>query len=116
MPEAVLAQPSETTTTTAAISTVELDLREIVCSKPWPCSEAMQVAECESQLTAGAISPPNSNGTRDWGLLQINDGAWGRRVFGDRWDNVLDAQTNVDFAWHIYRNAGNSWQPWSCRP
>ncbi len=103
-----------TTTTTAPISTVEFNIREIICSKPWNCDEALQVAKCESELTPGAISKPNRNGTRDWGLMQINDGAWGKRVFGERWDRVLDPQTNVDMAWHIYQIYG--WQPWTCRP
>ncbi len=103
-----------TTTTTAPISAVEFNIREIICSKPWPCQEALQVAKCESELTPGAISKPNRNGTRDWGLMQINDGAWGKRVFGERWDRVLDPQTNVDMAWHIYQIYG--WQPWTCRP
>ena len=93
---------------------VELDVKAILCSKPWPCEEAIQVAKCESELKAWAVSPPNSNGTRDYGLMQINDGAWGRPVFGDRWDDVLDAQTNVDMAWHIYSIYG--WRPCTCRP
>jgi len=74
----------------------------------------MQVAYCESRLNPGAISPPNSDGTRDHGLMQVNSGAWGRRVFGERWDRVLDARTNVDMAWHIYQLYG--WQPWTCKP
>ena len=96
--------------------TVEVTIADIICSKPWPCSEALRVAECESELKPWAVSPPNSNGTRDWGVMQINDGAWGKRVFGERWDRVLDPQTNVDMAWHIYQTAGNSWQPWTCKP
>lgn len=89
-------------------------MREIVCSKSWDCEEAMQVAHCESRLTPSAISPTNSNGTRDWGLMQIND-VW-REAFPVSWPNVLDAQTNVDMAWHIYQTAGNTWQPWTCKP
>ena len=113
IPDAVQYRPSETTTTTAAISTVEFTLRQIVCSKPWPCEEALTIAQCESELTARAISPPNKNGTRDWGLMQINDGAWAQ-AFPTSWPNVLDPQTNVDMAWHIYSIYG--WAPWTCRP
>ena len=115
IPRTVIYHPT-TTTTTAAISAVELSIEQIICAKPWNCEEALQVAYCESRLNPGAISPTNSNGTRDWGLMQLNDGALGKRVFGKRWDRVLDAQTNVDMAWHIYQTAGNSWQPWTCKP
>ena len=115
IPRTVIYHPP-VTTTTAPISTVEFDIREIVCSKDWDCEEAMHVAYCESRLNPGAISPTNSNGTRDFGLMQVNSGAWGRRVFGERWDRVLDPQTNVDMAWHIYQTAGNTWQPWTCKP
>ena len=93
---------------------MEFDIREIVCSKDWDCEEAMHVAYCESRLNPGAISPPNSNGTRDWGLMQIND-VW-RQAFPVSFSNVLDAQTNVDMAWHIYQTAGDTWQPWTCKP
>jgi hypothetical protein len=103
-----------TTTTTAPISAVELSIEKIICAKPWNCEEALQVAYCESRLNPGAISPTNSNGTRDWGLMQIND-VW-RQAFPVRWAKVLDAKTNVDMAWHIYQTAGKSWQPWTCRP
>ena len=61
-----------TTTTTAAISTMELSIKQIICAKPWNCEEALQVAYCESRLKPGAISPTNSNGTRDWGLMQVS--------------------------------------------
>ena len=113
IPDNVLEQPTQTTTT-APISTVEFDIREIVCSKSWECEEAMSGAYCESRLNPGAISPTNSNNTRDWGLMQIND-VW-RQAFPVSWPNVLDAQTNVDMAWHIYQTAGNTWQPWTCKP
>ena len=109
----MLAEPSETTTTIETM-TVEVTTADIICSKPWPCSEALRVAECESELKPWAVSPPNSNGTRDWGLMQVND-VW-RPAFPVSWPNVLDAQTNIDMAWHIYQTAGNSWQPWACRP
>jgi len=93
---------------------VEFDIRKIVCAKSWDCEEAMQVAYCESRFTPSAVSPTNSNGTRDWGLMQIND-VW-RSAFPVTWANVLDVQTNVDMAWHIYQTAGNTWQPWTCKP
>lgn len=113
IPRTVIYHPTETTTT-AAISAVELSIEQIICAKRWSCEEAKQVAYCESRLNPGAISPTNSNGTRDWGLMQIND-VW-RQAFPVRWAKVLDAKTNVDMAWHIYQTANNTWQPWTCRP
>jgi hypothetical protein len=106
----------EPTRTTMITTTVEQDIKALICSYPWPCHEALQVAECESNFKPHAISPPNRNGTRDYGLMQINNGAWGKPVFGARWDNVLDAKTNLQMAWHIYQTANNTWQPWTCRP
>ena len=113
IPQTINEEPTRTTTMTT--TTVEQDIKALICSYSWPCHEALQVAECESNFKPHAISPPNRNGTRDYGLMQINNGAWGKRVFGARWDNVLDAKINLDMAWHIYQTAG-SWQPWTCRP
>ena len=91
------------------------DIEAIICSYDWPCEEAKKIAFCESSNRVDIVSEPNRNGTRDYGLMQINSGAWGPKVFGDRWDRVLELETNVAMAWHIYQTAGNSWQPWTCK-
>ncbi|CAB3238779.1 unnamed protein product [Arctia plantaginis] len=37
----------------------------------WVC-----LIEAESSRNTGIVSQPNSNGSRDWGLFQINDKYW----------------------------------------
>jgi hypothetical protein len=41
---------------------------------PEQWDNAIRLANCESGLNPNAVSRPNSNGTRDWGLFQFNDG------------------------------------------
>jgi len=91
------------------------EIESVLCSYGWDCQQAKAIAFCESSNRVDIVSEPNSNGTRDYGLMQINSGAWGPEVFGDRWDRVLELKTNVAMAWHIYKTAGNSWQPWTCK-
>lgn len=82
----------------------------VICSVPWPCSEALSVAWCESRYIATAVSPDGAN----WGLLQVNlVHLW--RVGGNAYA-LLDAETNVRVAYAIYQDAGYSWRPWSCKP
>ena len=113
IPDTVLEQPTLTiprdNVKTVSLSPVE----QMICSYDWDCPTALQVAECESNMNPGAISPVNRNGTRDWGLMQINDGAW-KQAFPVRWAKVLDPEVNLAMAWHIYQLY--RWQPWTCRP
>ncbi|XP_053965636.1 lysozyme P-like [Anastrepha ludens] len=37
----------------------------------WVC-----IAQYESTFNSAAIGPPNSDGSRDWGIFQINDRFW----------------------------------------
>ena len=96
-------------TTTTSAQTIE----ELLCSMDWDCKEATKVAWCESRMNPKAISPTNRNGTKDHGLMQINNGAW-QEYFGKRWAQVLDAEQNVSMAYEIYSLYG--WQPWTCAP
>jgi hypothetical protein len=41
---------------------------------PEQWDNAIRLANCESGLNPNSVSKPNSNGTRDWGLFQFNDG------------------------------------------
>jgi soluble lytic murein transglycosylase-like protein len=50
----------------------------------------------ESQFKPEAISPPNTNGTRDYGLMQINSG--GFEELGVNAATVLVAEINVEAA------------------
>jgi soluble lytic murein transglycosylase-like protein len=82
----------------------------LICSYSWSCDEAVAVARCESGLRAGAVSPDGAN----YGLFQVNR-VHAYRVGGNVYA-LLDAETNVATAFAIYRDAGYSWSPWSCKP
>ena len=88
------------------------EIEAVICSYDWNCEDAKKIAFCESSMRPGIISKPNSNGTRDWGLMQINDGAW-KQAFYNRWDQVLELEINVELAHHIWELYG--WQPWTCK-
>lgn len=82
---------------------------------------AMAVSRCESGH-ANRVSQPNSNGTRDYGVFQINDGGTlqaALRSIGESADDLsqarrkaLDTETNVRMAYAIWESRG--WQPWVC--
>lgn len=84
-------------------------IEALVCAYSWPCAEALSLAWCESRYDAAAVSPDGAN----YGLFQVNVIHRGR-VGGDV-RALLDPVTNVRVAYEIYRDAGYSWGPWSCK-
>lgn len=71
--------------------------------------QAIRVANCESTLRAGAISPGGGN----WGLFQINTIHRGRvEAMGHRWDDMLKGYENARVAADIWAEQG--WRPWTC--
>jgi hypothetical protein len=82
---------------------------------------AMAVARCESGH-ANRVSKPNGNGSRDFGVFQINDGGTiqaALRRLGVRFSDISDARAkaldpamNVRMARTIWESRG--WQPWVC--
>jgi len=88
---------------------------EELIAKYFPADQvvnAIKVMRCESGVP-DRVSKPNRNGTRDYGLMQINSiHAW--RVGGDL-NALLDPDTNIRVASEIYQDARNSWQPWTCK-
>lgn len=92
--------------------------------KYFPAQEvtnAMAVARCESSLK-NQVGATNHNGTRDYGVFQINDGgtlqAALRRINEPYADltqarqKALDAEINVRMARVLWDARG--WQPWVC--
>ncbi|MDH3958465.1 MAG: hypothetical protein OEV20_09500 [Actinomycetota bacterium] len=90
----------------------------------FPASEvgnAMAVARCESGH-ANRVGKPNANGSRDFGVFQINDGGTlqaALRGIGVKADDIsdarkkaLNAKVNVQMARAIWGSRG--WQPWVC--
>ena len=111
-----ITEPIQTTTTESAQTIRSAQtIEEQLCSNiySWQCSDVLYVAWCESRMNPQAISPTNRNGTRDYGLMQINNGAW-QEYFGERWAQVLNAEQNIAMAYEIYSQYG--WQPWTCAP
>ena len=88
------------------------EIEAVICSYDWNCEDAKKIAFCESSMRPGITSKPNSNGTRDHGLFQINDGAW-KQAFYNRWDQVLELEMNVKLANEIWKLYG--WSPWVCK-
>ncbi len=82
---------------------------------------AMAVSRCESSHS-NAIGSLNANGTRDWGVFQINDGGTlqgALKRLGLSFSSTdqarqlaLDAEINVRAARNIYDSRG--WAPWVC--
>lgn len=72
---------------------------------------ATAVALAESGGRINARGGPNSNGSYDYGLWQINEKAHPDLITGDaQW---WVAGYNAQWAFKIYQAAGNSFRPWS---
>lgn len=73
---------------------------------------AVRVADCESSLDPGAVSPGGGN----WGLFQINTvhRADFEAFTGRPWSAVLEADANAAYARKLYDGHGG-WGPWECR-
>jgi cell wall-associated NlpC family hydrolase len=70
---------------------------------------AWAVAMRESHGRPGAVSPPNSNGTRDHGLFQLNDIHLGRSIDASQ---VYDAEANARAAYRMTKG-GTNWSAWA---
>jgi peptidoglycan DL-endopeptidase CwlO len=69
---------------------------------------AWAVAMRESHGRPGALSPANSNGTRDHGLFQLNDIHLGRSIDASQ---VYDAAANAAAAYRMTKH-GTDWSSW----
>lgn len=76
----------------------------------WPpetISLGIAIAMAESGGDPTIKGGPNSNGTYDYGLFQINE------IHNPMAENWADPVVNARMALKIYRDAGNKWIPWS---
>ena len=69
---------------------------------------AVAIALAESGGNASNVSPPNTDGSRDHGLWQINDKAHPNYDVGKLLDGAYNAK-----AMHDVSNGGANWGPWS---
>ena len=111
-----LTMPTTTMKVVLASYEPRTELERLICDPKWEwdCEEAIAIATCESNMNPRAASKPNTNGTIDRGLFQINDvweDAWPPEV----WDRILVARTNIAMAHHAWKVGNDSWLYWTCR-
>jgi len=80
-----------------------------------PADLLRAIARRESGFRAGAIGKPNSNGTKDWGLMQVNDRTAAH--YGVQPAQLLDPATCVrvaaDYLVDLHRELGSAWSEWT---
>jgi len=74
--------------------------------------QAIRIASCESGIRSEAIGH-NSNGSRDYGIFQINSVHFGKIPVKDKVAYLLNADNNIALAYQIYQRQG--WNPWVCK-
>ena len=73
---------------------------------------AVAVAKAESGLVSKRSHKMNSNGTYDWGIMQVND-CHCKRVGENCHEKLLDSDFNIEFAYGIYERSGKTFNAWS---
>jgi hypothetical protein len=87
-------------------------IKKRICETfPGDCNRALVIAQHESSFNPSAVSPPNYDGSRDYGLFQINCRWHGYKV-GGNCHSFLDLETNLRIAKQIYSQEGG-WSRWS---
>lgn len=112
-----LTMPTTTIKVVLASYEPRTELERLICDPKWEwdCEEAIAVATCESNMNPRAVSKPNTNGTIDRGLFQMNDvweQAWPPKV----WARILDPKVNIAMAHHAWKVGDDSWLYWTCQP
>ena len=108
--------PTTTTKVLLASYVPKSELEAMLCDPKWEwdCQEAIAIATCESNMNPNAISKPNTDGTIDRGLMQIND-VWRDAWEPEVWARILDPRVNIVMAHNAYVAGNNSWLYWTCR-
>ena len=109
---------------------VEVSDPEAIIRHLFPADQAdyaVEIARCESDLRPWVNNAgKNLNGTTDWGLFQLNDGATLQRIF-----RALEGREPVDLAeaqqaalnpywnaegaaWYALADPGGGWGKWAC--
>ena len=95
----------------------DAEIIRYIKSKDWDDGIAVRIAKSENNwnLTKSfdctRIGPQNSNGTRDYGLFQIND--IHIRANKITKEDALDCYKATDFAYKLYKDWGDSYRAWS---
>jgi hypothetical protein len=72
-------------------------------------SIAVAIARAESQWNPDAVNDQNTNGSTDYGLMQINSVHQSLLATGN-WRDPFD---NMQMAFQVFTDAGGHWTPWS---
>lgn len=96
--------------TSAALPSGGVQALIVAAFPPAQQANALAVADCESGMRS-VSGPPNSDGTRDHGVYQLNDGGT-LQGLGGTVAQALDPVWNVSAARRLYD--GRGWQPWVC--
>lgn len=92
-------------------STSSLDYAQMMHNAGFPTAAiptGLAIMQAESGGNPAATNH-NTNGSTDYGLFQINSVHSSILQSG----NWQDPQSNINMAYQVYKNAGNSWSPWS---
>ena len=86
--------------------------QQYACRKFGPdCRLALAIQRAENPNGNCEIYHYNTNGTLDWGYFQINTVHLTRPGLNLR--DLLDCKANIDFAYQLYREKGQTFTPWS---
>lgn len=102
------------------IKSADQTLGEYICSK-WSkedCKVAIAIVMAESKFKEDAMSRNNKDGTRDYGIMQINERNW--NIPGCSLKEIVNAKQNIDCGYKIWDRADGKegdgkgkWTPWS---
>jgi Lysozyme like domain len=97
------------TTPTPTPNPIEQEIRNVFGEY---ADQAIEIAKCESKLDPKAFNDNTTWGGvgRDKGIFQISD------YYHPAANKFYyDYKVNIAMAYKIFRDAGNSWQPWTCK-
>jgi hypothetical protein len=96
-----------------AVPLVPAQIAALAKEAGFPSSQiaiAVAVALAESGGRPDNVSLPNKDGSKDYGLWQINNHAHSDLMSQYNWSNPHD---NAKMAFSVWKAAGNSWKPWT---
>jgi len=85
--------------------TVPADIARVICSKDWPCEQALKVVFAESSFNQRAIYK-NKDGSRDRGIWQISE-KWHPEVSNAC---AFNLECSTDYAYKLF--SYNGWASW----
>lgn len=78
-----------------------------------PTAISVVLGEHRGTVKPSVVSRPNSDGSRDYGLMSINNKAHPEKLKTGNWQNPVD---NARMGLAVYKERGNSFSPWTVYP